>query len=288
MKLEAATLTAGITVLSKLPLVSVIVPTKNSAEFLGLCLKSIKNQTYKNIEIIVVDNYSSDSTQNIALKYTKNVYTKGPERSAQVNFGVEKAKGEFIYKVDSDFVLDSKVVEECIAASAKGFDAVVVHNSPDVRVSWIAKIRKFEVDMYKYDITHSSARFVRKDVYKAIEGFNPNITAGEDYDFQNKLNRAGYKTGFVEAEALHLGEPKNIWEHMKKYYEYGKDFINYKNANMEESKDQLKFGRSVYYKNWRQFLKHPIKSLNFFIYSIFKFLFGGIGYLKAMIGQYIE
>ena len=47
------------------PLVSVIIPTKNSAEFIGKCLRSIVKQSYKNIEIIVVDNYSTDKTREI-------------------------------------------------------------------------------------------------------------------------------------------------------------------------------------------------------------------------------
>lgn len=259
-------------------LVSVIVPTKNSAKTLGACLKSIQDQSYQNIEIIVVDNFSSDDTEQIARKYTDKFFECGPERSAQVNFGVEKALGTYVYKVDSDFILEKDVVQQCVVEAAKGFDAVVVHNSPDVRVSWIAKIRKFEVDMYKYDMTHSSARFILKSLCLSIGGFDEKITAGEDYDFQNKLNRAGVKTGFVDAEALHLGEPIHLWNHMKKYYEYGKDFVNYTNKNKIESKEQLRFFRRVYIKNWKKFLTHPFLATGFLFYNICKFGFGGLGY----------
>lgn len=265
------------------PLVSVIVPTKNSARDLERCLSSVKNQTYPNIELIIVDNFSTDTTKEIALKYTSRFFQQGPERSAQVNYGVTQASGEYVYKIDSDFVLDMEVVSQCVEEIQKGYDAIVVHNSPDVRVSWIAKIRKFEVDMYKYNITHSSARFIKKEVYKAIGGFNEKITAGEDYDFQNKLNRQGYKTGFIDAEALHLGEPTNFWKHMKKYYDYGKDFVNYKKENKEESREQLSFGRSVYLKNWKKFIQHPVLGISFIIYNLFKYTFGGMGYLVGNI-----
>ena len=74
-------------------LVSVIVPTKNSEQFLEKCLDSIKKQTYKRVEIIVVDNNSTDNTKKIARKFTNKVFNKGPERSAQMNFGAKKAKG---------------------------------------------------------------------------------------------------------------------------------------------------------------------------------------------------
>jgi len=263
-------------------LVSVIIPTKDSSKFLSRCLESVKNQTYKNLEIIVVDNNSTDNTKEIAKKYTKLVYNYGPERSAQVNFGVEMASGEYVYKVDSDFVLDTNVICECVSEIEKGFDAIVVHNSPDIKISWIAKIRKFEVDMYKYDITHSSARFLKKEVYKKINGFNEKITAGEDYDFQNKLIRGGYKTGFIAAEALHLGEPTNIWKHMKKYYDYGRDFVNFEKENKEESSKQLSFFRGVYIKNWKKFILHPFLALGFVFYNFFKFAFGGVGFIVGM------
>ncbi|MCK5320106.1 glycosyltransferase [Candidatus Parcubacteria bacterium] len=264
-------------------LVSIIVITKDSSEFLEVCLRSIKKQTYKNIELIVVDNFSGDRTVEIAKKYTNKVFIKGHERSAQFNFGVEKSNGEFLYRVDSDFILDKEVVWQCLNKINEGFDAVVVHNSPDVRVSWIAKIRKFEVDMYKYDITHSAARFLKKEVFQKIRGYNEAIIAGEDYDFQNKLNKVNYKTGFIGAEALHLGEPKSFLKHLMKYYEYGKDFVNYKSENENESKSQLKFIRNIYLKNWKKFIFHPILGLSFIIYNFFKFGFGGAGYLIGII-----
>jgi glycosyltransferase involved in cell wall biosynthesis len=267
------------------PVVSIIVPTKNSASTLEACLKSIREQTYQNVELIVVDNFSTDATQEIAKKYADKVFEQGPERSAQVNYGVEQAIGEFVYKVDSDFVLDPQVVSQCMEEVVKGFDAIVVHNSPDVRVSWIAKIRKFEVDMYKYDITHSSARFVKREVYQKIGGFNSKITAGEDYDFQNKLNRSGYKTGFVEAEALHLGEPTNIWKHMKKYYDYGKDFVNYYSANKKESGEQLTPFRNVYAKNWKSFVRHPLKTVSFLAYTTFKYSFALTGFIMSSLNK---
>ena len=270
----------------KQPLVSVIVPTKNSSATLELCLQSIADQTYKNFEIIVVDNFSTDETPAIAKRFTKKFFQKGPERSAQVNFGVTKASGEYVYKVDSDFVLEPKVLEECVERVNEGFEAVVVHNTPDVRISWVARIRKFEVDMYKYNLNHSSARFVKKSIYEKIGGFNSAVTAGEDYDFQNKLNRANVKTGFIDAEALHLGEPKSMWKHLSKFYWYGKDFVNYKDASTkEESSTQLGFVRKVYLDNWRKFLRHPVQGLEFICYHTAKFAFGGaglvVGRLKA-------
>jgi len=266
------------------PLVSIIVPTKNSARLLKRCLDSVKNQTYPKIELIVVDNKSTDDTVAIAKEYTDHVYTHGPERSAQVNFGVKKATGEYVYKIDSDFVLDPEVVTQCVAEVNKGHNAVVVHNSPDTSISWVARTRKFEVDMYKYDLTFSSARFVKKSLYEEIGGFNEEVTAGEDFDFQNKLNRAGASIGFIDAEALHLGEPTHLWPHLKKYYEYGKDFVQYQANNKKESATQLSPARTVYFKHWKKFLRHPFQGIRFIVYTLLKFGAGGLGFAMGKLG----
>jgi glycosyltransferase involved in cell wall biosynthesis len=272
--------------MSNEPCVSIIIPTKNSSKYIKRCLESITNQTHKNIEIIVVDNFSSDTTTSIAKEFTSKIYLHGPERSAQVNFGVLKSTGQYVYKVDSDFVLDPNVVSECVNKIEEGFDAIVVHNTPDITVSWIAKIRKFETDMYKYNITYSSARFIKRGVFDAIGGFNENITAGEDYDFQNRINLYNFNTGFIDAEALHLGESKSIGSHLIKYYDYGKDLVNFSALNKKEKNKQLTPFRSVYFNNINNFINNPFTGLIFIGYTFCKFLVGGIGFFIAKISNY--
>lgn len=88
------------------PLVSVVITTKNEERNIESCIKSILEQSYQNIEIIVVDNYSTDKTKEMALKYTDKVYDKGPERSAQRNYGmIDKSNGEYVMFVDADMIL---------------------------------------------------------------------------------------------------------------------------------------------------------------------------------------
>ena len=76
------------------PLVSVVIPTYNSEKYIERCLRSIKNQTYKNIEIIIVDKFSTDKTVDIAERHGAKVIQDGGERARAKNIGLKNAKGE--------------------------------------------------------------------------------------------------------------------------------------------------------------------------------------------------
>jgi glycosyltransferase involved in cell wall biosynthesis len=267
------------------PLVSVIVPTRNSDPHLVRCLTSIRAQTYPSIELIVVDSYSTDMTRDIASLYADKILLRGGERSSQVNYGVAQARGEFVYKVDSDFALENTVVQQCVEKTFAGYDTVVVHNSPDTSAGWLSKIRAFEVSMYKYNLDHSSARFMKRSIYQALGGYDEDIIAGEDYDIQNRIRRAGYTTGFADAEAIHLGEPRTLRHLLGKYYAYGWDFHNYVQKNVKESRLQLGFTRRVYFKNWRRFVSSPALGAAFFIYHCLKFVSAGMGYVVGWLDR---
>ncbi|EJT5929238.1 TPA: glycosyltransferase family 2 protein [Clostridium perfringens] len=99
-------------------LVSIIIPMYNAEKYIERCLDSVLVQTYNNIEVIIIDDGSIDSSlkkvQCISDKRLK-LYckTNGGVSSAR-NFGIEKARGEFLLFVDADDYIDSKMVEELI------------------------------------------------------------------------------------------------------------------------------------------------------------------------------
>ena len=95
-------------------LVSIIITTKNEESNIENCLKSVKFQSYRNIETIVVDNYSNDKTIKIAKKYTNKIFLKGKERSDQRNYGIKKSRGEFVLYLDADMIITQNLIKECI------------------------------------------------------------------------------------------------------------------------------------------------------------------------------
>ena len=88
-------------------LFSIIIPTYNRANEIGRCLSSVINQSYSNWEAIVVDNYSSDDTENIVKDFNDNRirYYKNHNYgiiAVSRNFGIDRAKGSWICFLDSD------------------------------------------------------------------------------------------------------------------------------------------------------------------------------------------
>ncbi len=266
------------------PLVSVIVPTRNSARTIEACLNSIKRQSYVNIEIIVVDNYSRDLTLSIAKKCGAQVYSQGYERGAQVNFGVSKAKGKYIYRVDSDFILDPNVVKEAVNRCEKfGFDAIAVHNTSDPTVSYWARVRKMERDSYRNDDLNVAARFWKKDVFKQVGGFDINLVAGDDYDLQNRLLKSGFKIGRIQAQETHIGEPRNMAEIFLKHYYYGQNIGRFIKKNQQRALTQLSPLRPSIIKGFSKHSREPTLIMGFFVYQLLRYIAATLGMTSAIM-----
>lgn len=99
-------------------LISVVIPMYNSEKTVERCLQSVINQTYSNIEIILVDNGSTDNTVNIAKKYSLEcdrihlLYEKNKGVSNARNRGIEQAKGSYLTFVDADDYLELDGIEK--------------------------------------------------------------------------------------------------------------------------------------------------------------------------------
>lgn len=260
------------------PMVSVIIPTKNSEATIEKCLQSIMMQTYKRIEVIVVDNYSYDNTRQISKRYGAKIHLKGPERSAQINFGAEKAIGKYIYRVDSDFVLQPNVIREAVEnCERNGYDAILIHNSSDPTISLWSKVRKAERDCYRNDDVNVAARFIRKKVFELIGGFDEDLFAAEDYDLHNRLVRHGFRIGRISAEEIHIGEPKHLAEVVREYYYYGQNMSKFIRKNPKKAFRQLSPLRKSHLKGLLDSSTDPVLAMGFVIYQLVRYTATTIG-----------
>lgn len=101
----------------KLPILSVIIPTYNTSELLGRCIEYVLNQTLQEIELIIIDDCSTDATEQVIkyyinkthkkIKYARNVKNSGIGYSR--NIGISLSEGEYIAFIDSDDWVDSSL-----------------------------------------------------------------------------------------------------------------------------------------------------------------------------------
>ena len=103
-------------------LISIIVPIYNVEKYIHKCIESIINQTYKNLEIILVDDGSPDNCGNICEEYAKNdsrikvIHKENNGLSSARNAGLEICKGDYIGFVDSDDYIELNMYEVLINA----------------------------------------------------------------------------------------------------------------------------------------------------------------------------
>lgn len=248
-------------------LISVIITTKNEEEVLENLLKSIRNQSYKNYEVILVDNYSIDGTLKIAEKYTSNIYTKGPERSTQRNFGASKARGEYVLIVDADMMLTKNVLKACIEKiiSNPELGGLIVPEKSFGKGFW-AKCKAFERQFYLGDENIEAARFFKRSIFKKFEGYDTKITGPEDWDLPLRMKKAGVKIGRINNFIMHNERKFSPWKSAKKKFYYAlhsKEYLK-RHPEMVLTQGNL-FFRPGFYKNLDKLLDDPLITAGFFV-----------------------
>ena len=271
-------------------LVSVIIPTKNSEKFIGKCLKSIKNQTYQNLEIIVVDNNSTDQTKEIVEEYVEGstplnvkLFNGGPERSAQRNFGVEKSLGEYVLIVDSDMLLSKKVVEACVEKinSDKKIKGVVIPEESFGKGFW-AKCKKLERSFYVGVDWMEAARFFEKNVYLKLGGYDEDMISGEDWDLSQRVEEKG-KISRIDEFIYHNEGRIRLLKTIKKKFFYAQKFSVYadKNKNLEKMSKQTGILKryKLFFSQPKKLFKNPMLGMGMIFMKTCEFGFGGVGYI---------
>lgn len=262
--------------------VSAIITTKNSAKTLEKLLKSLKNQTYKSLEIIVVDNNSSDKTVEIAKRYTKNVYRKGPERSAQRNLGAEKSTGRYLLFLDSDMELTKRVVEDCVQTAQKfGFKSLVIPERT-IGEGLIPAVRRFEREMYMGDLTIEVARFFERSVFFKFGGYDLELTGPEDYDLPYRISKK-YKVGWSNYYILHNESGLDLFSLLRKKYYYASEGALYasKHPELISSQGNILF-RKTYFRNWKKFVSNPLLGTTFIFVRILETIWAVAGYISVV------
>jgi glycosyltransferase involved in cell wall biosynthesis len=187
------------------PLVSVIIPTYNREQFLDEAIKSIAEQTFNNLEILVIDDGSIvNYAKTICSKYKNCTYyykDNGGLSSAR-NFGISKAKGDYIAFLDDDDlwalnklekqvqVLDEMKDIDCVHSSALVIDASGIETGEIIGASK-EKANKRSGNVFWNAlgvwVVKSPTPLIRKKVFRPDLLFDETIKVGEDIDFYQRM-----------------------------------------------------------------------------------------------------
>jgi glycosyltransferase involved in cell wall biosynthesis len=244
---------------------------------------SIRAQTYKNIELIVVDNFSIDTTATIAKKYTEKFFEKGPERSAQRNYGAAQATGEYVVFIDSDMELTETVIASCVEkmASDKSFAGVIIPEESFGEGFW-AQCKKLERSFYVGVTWMEAARFFKKSAFDEVGGYDSELISGEDWDLSQRVEKTATIARISSLIRHNEGHPRLVGIIKKKLY-YAGEFSNYKgdgSRSINIKKQTNPFLRyALFFKKPEVIPRHPLLFLGMLTLKTLEFFFGGIGYL---------
>ncbi len=178
---------------NKKPLVSAIIPTKDRAEMLRRALQSVIRQTYHPIEIIVVDDGSTDQTETVikemdsTIKYFKNEVPRGAPYAR--NQGIEVAKGVFVAGLDDDDEWHPERIERLVKAYEEQFSFV----TSNVRMQYANhsvvwhKQKIITLDDLLYSNQVGNQVLVKRKRLLEVGGFDEALKAEQDYDLWIRL-----------------------------------------------------------------------------------------------------
>ncbi len=252
------------------PLVSVIIPTRNSGNTLKTVLEAIKSQTYAYIQLIVVDNKSKDDTLEIASQYTDNIHNYGNERSEQKNYGAKIAMGELLFFLDSDAEPTPDVIQDCVNTLTKyNADMVIIPEFHSGKGFW-AKVKTFERKIYLGNDSVEAPWFFKKEAFMKVGGYNETLIAGEDWHLFDCLKDMGYtycrSTKFIRHHLGHL----RFFSNLKKKFYYGRFLKHYISINKGKSIKRIPFFRLGIFKKWKLLIRHPILTVSMFLMKFFE------------------
>lgn len=267
------------------PLVSAIITTRNEEKHIGTLLHSLKNQSYSNIEIVLVDNGSTDQTVTIASNFTVHIYQKGPERSAQRNFGVKQAQGDFVLILDADMSLTPTVIAECVAVcqTQPQLGGVIIPEMSYGEGFW-AKCKALERNCYVGDESIEAARFFKREIYLSTGGYDESLHAAEDWDLSDRVRKL-HPIGRIQSFILHNEGSLSLKTLIRKKRYYARAGSTYlkKQPVQPTLTKVLYFLRPALYRHWRQLVSQPVLFFGMSVMLALELVAAGVGYIEGII-----
>lgn len=196
--------------------VSVIIPTYNRELVIKRAVNSVLNQTFKNFELIIIDDGSTDNTAKVLEDYKNKddrvsvYYQKNCGVSSARNLGLEKAMGQWIAFLDSDDEWLRDKLEKQLSFAMENPSIPLIHGEEiwvrnGKRVNPKNKHQKFGGHIFEkclpLCLISPSASFIKRELLLEYHGFDESYPVCEDYDLWLKITK-DYEVGFIEKPIL--------------------------------------------------------------------------------------
>lgn len=226
---------------NKLPLVTVIVPSYNHELYITKCIESIINQTYKNIELIVIDDGSTDKSVDI-LKKLKSMHTfkliehkKNLGLSSTKNEGLSIAKGKYIAGCASDDYWELRKIEKQVSQMEKDSSIGICYgktqaiDTSDTYINGPKIFKAYSGYVFKRllfsNFIPAPTVLIRKDVYENVGAYDPEIKI-EDWYMWLKVAKV-YKIDYIdEVVAYYRQHDSNYSKNYLTMLKYDLQIIN--------------------------------------------------------------
>ncbi len=181
--------------MKKNPLVSIITPYFNNHATIIETIESVKRQSYKNIEHIIIDDGSSTSILDIInydLSGIKLIQQQNMGVAAARNNAVQQAKGEILVFLDADDLIDASYIEKVVGAFLENNNIAMVacYVKEIGRSQKKIKIKPFSLDnFYFHNTLFPSIIAVKKILFDQVEGYNPSLKVCEDWDLYLRITK---------------------------------------------------------------------------------------------------
>ena len=245
--------------------ISVVIPTKDEEANVAACVRAF-DAVRDRVEVVVVDNFSSDRTREVAASLGARVFEQGPERCAQRNRGWREASGDVVMFVDADMIVPAATVEEILGvyASASGEPPSLYVPERRAGAGLRAKARDFERSFYDGTCV-DGLRVVPRKWLEAVGGYDEGLVACEDWDLDRRLVAAGSPTAVTKGFLVHNEANQGLRRLLAKKAYYSASVDRYRRKWGDDATCRRQFG--VFYRffgvfaengKWRRLLRHPV------------------------------
>ena len=209
--------------------ISVVVRTLNSAETIEDCLTSLSSQTYRDYEVLVVDEHSTDHTLQIVQKYPTRVFQNSPARNP-CNRGIEEARGKIVAFIDSDCIAPPDWLTRIVEHFGEGGVAAVGGEefSPSTSNYWprcFEALRKMEKKFLFHwgsleQVSTCNVAY-RKDALLEVGGFHDDLFHGEETELNWRLTKSKWKIVFDPKLAVQHNRRSTLGKYLKQQFSAG-------------------------------------------------------------------